>query len=113
MAQSGDMSHGDPRRAQVRHGQVRHGQVRHGQVRHGQVRHGQVPNGGVEPEPLLAGSRSAGPLVWWPLLSVIYLLVVPNWQPIGVALLGCALVVAGLLSAAWRLGPFAPRDDLT
>lgn len=66
---------------------------------------GTVQHDGVEPEPLLAGERTAGMLVWWPLLSVLYLLLVPAWEPVGVVLLGCALVVAGMLRAVWRLGP--------
>jgi hypothetical protein len=56
----------------------------------------------VEPEPLLAGDRSAGMLVWWPLFSVLYLLVVPGWQPLGVAALGLLLALAAVLRAVWR-----------
>ncbi|MBA2323848.1 MAG: hypothetical protein H0V92_07515 [Pseudonocardiales bacterium] len=40
-----------------------------------------------------------------PLLSVLYLLVVPSWEPIGVAALGCGLTIAALLRAACRSGP--------
>jgi hypothetical protein len=43
-------------------------------------------------------------LVWWPLLSVVYLLVLPRWEPAGLVVLGCGLVVAALVRAALRLG---------
>ncbi|MDQ2707839.1 MAG: hypothetical protein M3Z25_09475 [Actinomycetota bacterium] len=62
-------------------------------------------SGDVEPEPLLAAGRAAGVPLWWPLLSVLYLLVVPSWEPIGVAALGCGLTIAALLRAACRSGP--------
>jgi hypothetical protein len=43
-------------------------------------------------------------LVWWPLLSVVYLLVLPRWEPAGLVVLGCGLVVVALVRAALRLG---------
>ena len=57
----------------------------------------------VNPEPLLAGSRLAATLVWWPLLSVLYLIVAPGSNPVGVAMVGGGLLVVGLLRASLRL----------
>ncbi|MDT7669435.1 MAG: hypothetical protein QOC74_2218, partial [Pseudonocardiales bacterium] len=51
----------------------------------------------MNPEPLLAGSRLASTLVWWPLLTVLYLMVAPGSNPVGVGLVGGGLVVIGLL----------------
>ncbi len=53
---------------------------------------------------LLAGGRGAGVLVWGPLLAMLSLLLVPADQPFGVALLACAVVVAGVLCAVLHLG---------
>jgi len=58
----------------------------------------------VNPEPLLAGSRLASTLVWWPLLSVLYLIAAPTSNPLGVALVGGGLLVVGLLRATVRVG---------
>jgi hypothetical protein len=58
----------------------------------------------VNPEPLLAGSRLASTLVWWPLLSVLYLMVAPGSNPIGVGLVGGGLLVVGLVRATVRVG---------
>ncbi|MDT7556473.1 MAG: hypothetical protein QOI68_943, partial [Pseudonocardiales bacterium] len=55
------------------------------------------------PEPLLAGSRLASTLVWWPLLTVLYLMVAPGSNPVGVGLVGGGLVVIGLLRATVRV----------
>jgi len=63
---------------------------------------GQVDRPRVNPEPLLAGSRLASTLVWWPLLSVLYLMVAPTSNPIGVGLVGGGLLVIGLARAAAR-----------
>jgi hypothetical protein len=73
---------------------------------------GERPDGsGVNPEPLLAGSRLAGALVWWPLLTVGYLLVAPEWNPLGVGLVGAGLLVLGVLGVALRLArPPVPGD---
>jgi hypothetical protein len=57
----------------------------------------------VNPEPLLAGSRLASTLVWWPLLTVLYLMVAPGSNPVGVGLVGGGLVVIGLLRATVRV----------
>ena len=62
----------------------------------------------VNPEPLLAGSRLASTLVWWPLLSVLYLMVAPTSNPLGVGLVGGGLLVIGLFRAAMRAGPRRP-----
>jgi len=67
----------------------------------------------VNPEPLLAGSRLAATLVWWPLLSVLYLIVAPGSNPVGVAMVGGGLLVVGLLRASVRLSArrWMDRDD--
>ncbi|MDT7685861.1 MAG: hypothetical protein QOG57_6171 [Pseudonocardiales bacterium] len=57
----------------------------------------------MNPEPLLAGSRLASTLVWWPLLTVLYLMVAPGSNPVGVGLVGGGLVVIGLLRATVRV----------
>jgi hypothetical protein len=57
----------------------------------------------VNPEPLLAGSRLASTLVWWPLLTVLYLMVAPGSNPVGVGLVGGGLLVIGLLRATVRV----------
>jgi hypothetical protein len=56
----------------------------------------------VNPEPLLAGSRLASTLVWWPLLTVLYLMAAPGSNPLGVGLVGGGLLVIGLLRATLR-----------
>ncbi|MDT7589334.1 MAG: hypothetical protein QOC83_5115 [Pseudonocardiales bacterium] len=57
----------------------------------------------MNPEPLLAGSRLASTLVWWPLLTVLYLMVAPGSNPVGVGLVGGGLLVIGLLRATVRV----------
>jgi hypothetical protein len=57
----------------------------------------------VNPEPLLAGSRLASTLVWWPLLTVLYLMMAPGSNPVGVGLVGGGLLVIGLLRATVRV----------
>lgn len=66
---------------------------------------GHVDRPRVNPEPLLAGSRLASTLVWWPLLTVLYLMVAPSSNPLGVGLVGGGLLVLGLLRAAVRTRP--------
>jgi hypothetical protein len=74
----------------------------------------------VNPEPLLAGSRLASTLVWWPLLTVLYLMVAPGSNPVGVGLVGGGLLVIGLLRATVRVsarrhdarGRMWPREQL-
>ncbi|HEX4250033.1 MAG TPA: hypothetical protein VH008_19365 [Pseudonocardia sp.] len=56
----------------------------------------------INPEPLLAGSRLASTLVWWPLLTVLYLMLAPTSNPVGVGLVGGGLLVIGLVRAALR-----------
>jgi hypothetical protein len=74
----------------------------------------------VNPEPLLAGSRLASTLVWWPLLTVLYLMMAPGSNPVGVGLVGGGLLVIGLLRATVRVsarrhgarGRIRPREQL-
>ena len=58
----------------------------------------------TETEALLAREGAAGPLVWWPLLSVLYLLAVPRWESAGLIVLGCGLIIVAMVRAALRLG---------